>query len=164
MRMPEIVMANTSPIFYLHRLDCLDILRKLYGRIIIPQAVVNELEAGKRVGEDVPEIKDYEWIIVKEVNVPSFISIITDLGQGEAEVLALACEEKDTLVIIDDALARRIAKLRGLRLTGTAGVFLKAKAKNHITEIKPFLSKMKDVGFYLTNNLISEILRIAGED
>lgn len=161
--MPEIVIVNTSPIFYLNRLDCLDVLRKLYGRIIIPQAVVNELEAGKRVGEDVPEINDCEWITVKEVNVPAFISIITDLGQGEAEVLALACEETDALIIVDDALARRIAKLRGLRLTGTAGVFLKAKAENHITEIKPFLNKMKDIGFYLTGNLISDILKIAGE-
>lgn len=162
--MPEIVIVNTSPIFYLHRLDCLDVLKKLYGRIIVPQAVVYELEAGKRVGENVPEIRKYEWITVKEVNVPSFISIITDLGQGEAEFLALACTERDTLVIIDDALARRIAKLRGLRITGTAGVFLKAKTENHITEIKPFLSKIKDVGFYLTNNLISDILKIAGED
>ncbi|BBO16415.1 nucleic acid-binding protein [Candidatus Brocadia pituitae] len=162
--MPEIVIVNTSPIYYLHRLDCLDILKKLYGKIIIPQAVVNELEAGKRVGEDVPEIRKYEWMTVKEVNVHAFINIITDLGHGEAEVLALACEERDALVIVDDALARRIAKLRGLRLTGTAGVFLKAKAENHITEINPFLNKMKDIGFYLTGNLISEILRIAGED
>ena len=162
--MPEIVIVNTSQIFYLHRLDCLDVLRKLYGKIIIPHAVVNELEAGKRVGEDVPGIKDYEWITVKEVNVPAFISIITDLGQGEAEVLALACEERDALVIVDDALARRIAKLRGLRITGTAGIFLKAKAENHISEIKPFLNKMKDIGFYLTGNLIADILKIAGED
>lgn len=57
--MPEIVIVNTSPIFYLHRLDCLDILKKLYGRIIIPQAVVNEHEAGKRVGENIPEIRKY---------------------------------------------------------------------------------------------------------
>ena len=96
--------------------------------------------------------------------MPAFISIITDLGQGEAEVLALACEERDALVIVDDALARRIAKLRGLRITGTAGIFLKAKAENHISEIKPFLNKMKDIGFYLTGNLIADILKIAGED
>lgn len=119
--MPEIIIVNTSPIFYLYKLDCLDVLRKLYGRIIIPQAVVNELEAGKRVGENVPDIKNYKWITVKEVNVPVFISIITDLGRGEAEVLALACEEGEALVIVDDALARRIAKLRGIKLTGTAG-------------------------------------------
>jgi len=100
---------------------------------------------------------------MKEVAVPSYIKIITDLGQGEAEVLALACEEKDPLVIMDDALARRIARLHGLKLTGTAGVLLKAKAKNHITEIKPFLNKLKDVNFFITNNLINEILKIAGE-
>ena len=97
------------------------------------------------------------------MNNPVFISIVTDLGQGEAEVLALACEERETLVIIGDALARRIAKLRGIKLTQTTRVFLKAKAENHITEIKPFLNKVKNVGFYLTNNLISGILKITGE-
>ena len=162
--MPEIVIVNTSPIFYLYRLDCLDILRKLYGGIIIPQAVVNELKERKKVGENIPEIRNYGWIAVKEVNVPAYISIITDLGRGETEVLALACEENDALVILDDALARRIAKIRGLRITGTIGVLLKAKAENHVTEIKPFLNKMKNVGFYLSNNLISCILKIAGED
>lgn len=161
--MPEPVIVNTSPIFYLHRLNCLDILRKLYDRIIIPQAVADELEAGKRAGEGVPELEDYGWITVKEVSIPAFINIITDLGQGEAEVLALACEEKEPLVILDDSLARRIANLRGLKLTGTAGILLKAKTKNHITEVKPLLNKLKDSGFYLTDNLISDILKVAGE-
>ena len=161
--MPDFVIVNTSPIFYLHRLGCLDILRKLYGSIAIPQGVVDELEAGKSAGEDIPEINDYKWIMIKKVTVPEYIKIITDLGQGEAQVLALACEEKNPLVILDDALARKIGKLRGLRLTGTAGVILKAKSKNHIADIKPFLDKLKDVGFYLTDDLISDILKIAGE-
>ena len=73
--MPDIVIANTSPIFYLHRLGCLDILRKLYGTIAIPQGVVDELEAGKRAGEDIPEINDYKWIMIKKANVPEYINI-----------------------------------------------------------------------------------------
>jgi len=161
--MPDVVIVNTSPLYYLHRLGCLEILKKLYGRIIIPRAVLNEIDAGKNAGEDVPAIEDYDWISLKDVNIPAFIKMITDLGKGEAEVLALACVEKEPLLIIDDALARRIAKLHELRFTGTAGVLLKAKADHHIIEIKPLLCKLKDAGFYLTDNLLSDILKIAKE-
>lgn len=42
--MPEITIVNTSPIFYLNRLGLLDILKKLYGVITIPEAVKDELE------------------------------------------------------------------------------------------------------------------------
>lgn len=161
--MPEVVIVDTSPIYYLHRLGCLEILKKIYGRIIIPRAVLNEIGAGKIAGEDVPVIEAYDWISVKDVNIPAFIKMITDLGQGEAEALALACVEKEPLLIIDDALARRIAKLHELRFTGTAGVLLKAKSDNHIIEIKPLMCKLKDAGFYLTDNLLSDILKIAKE-
>ena len=57
--MPEVVISNTSPIFYLHRLRLLDLLQELYQKIIVPKAVVAELETGRRQGEDVPEIDNY---------------------------------------------------------------------------------------------------------
>jgi predicted nucleic acid-binding protein len=162
--MREIVIVNTSPLFYLHRLGYLHLLQKLYNGIVIPSAVVNELEEGKRLGEDVPQIEDYKWINIRHVAVPLFIKIVPDLGQGEAEVLALSCEHKNSLLIIDDGLARKIAKLYTFKITGTAGVLLKAKQEKHISDIKPVLKKLKDVGFYLSDNLISNILKIAGED
>jgi predicted nucleic acid-binding protein len=161
--MHETVIVNTSPLFYLHRLGCIHILEKLYGDILIPEAVVNELKEGKTVGEDVPEIEDYRWITVKNVVVPAFIKIIPDLGNGEAEVLALGCQENNPLLVIDDSLARRIAKLQEFKLTGTAGVLVKAKKAGHLTQIKPLMDKLKEVGFYLKDELILEILKNAGE-
>lgn len=163
MRTHRIVIVNTSPLFYLHRLGCFHCLEKLYGEIIIPEAVAFELEEGKRLGEDIPEITDYHWIKVRKVTIPAFIKIIPDLGQGEAEVLALACEERAPLLIIDDALARKIAKLQAFKLTGTAGVLLKAKKEGHISEIKSILEKLKGVGFYLSDRIITDILKISGE-
>jgi len=65
--MPEVVISNTSPIFYLHRLRLLDLLQKLYQEIIVPKAVVAELEAGRRQGEDVPAIDSYEWIKIRAI-------------------------------------------------------------------------------------------------
>ncbi|MBM4137158.1 MAG: DUF3368 domain-containing protein [Nitrospira sp.] len=161
--MHRTVIVNTSPLFYLHRAGCLDCLEKLYGEIVIPEAVAFELEEGKRIGEDVPKIEDYHWIKVKKVTIPAFIKIIPDLGQGEAEVLALGCEEKEPLLIIDDSLARRIAKLQAFKLTGTAGVLLKAKKVGHIAEIKPIIEKLKEAGFYLNDKLVADILKMSEE-
>lgn len=162
--MREMVIVNSSPLFYLHRLGYLHLFQKLYDEIVIPSAVVNELDEGKRLGEDVPIIEDYKWIDIKHVTVPLFIRIMSDLGQGEAEVLALGCEHKNSLLIIDDSLARKIAQLYTFRITGTAGVLLKAKQNKHIQEIRPIFNKLKDVGFYLSENLISDMLNAAGEE
>jgi predicted nucleic acid-binding protein len=131
--------------------------------IVVPDAVVAELEEGEMVGEDVPKVAEYNWIKVKKTAIPAFIKMIPDLGRGEAEVLALGCEEVEPLLIIDDALARKIAKLQAFKITGTAGVLLKAKEKGFFKEIKPILNQLKRIGFYLTGELIAEILKISGE-
>ena len=161
--MPEVVISNTSPIFYLHRLRLLDLLQKLYQEIIVPKAVVAELEAGRRQGEDVPEIDNYEWIKIRAIRSPQILGLSTDFGLGETEVLALALEESDSLVIIDEKLARRIAHLRGLRVTGTAGVLLKAKQEGHILAVKPFLDRLQEIHFHLSDNVRTLILSIAEE-
>ena len=58
--MPDLVISDTSPLFYLHRLRRLDLLQKLYQRITVPQAVADELKAGGDQGEDVPNIREYQ--------------------------------------------------------------------------------------------------------
>lgn len=160
--MHKIVISNTSPIFYLNKIGHLELLERLYGEIIIPRAVLEELEDGRKAGEDVPEVSSYEWIKVRSVSLPYYIKIIPDLGKGEAEVLALGLEEGH-LIIIDDALARRIASLYSLKFTGTAGIFLKAKKEGLIKEIKPILNTLKDSGFFLKDKLIADIIKLAGE-
>ena len=42
-------------------------------------------------------------------------------------------------------------------------MLLKAKKEGYLTEIKPILERLKMAGFYLNNQLIAEILKIAGE-
>jgi predicted nucleic acid-binding protein len=161
--MRRTVIVNTSPLFYLHKVGHLNILEKLYREIVIPEAVAKEIEEGKRCGEDVPKIKDYSWVKVKKVRVPGITKITPDLGPGEIEVLALGSEETDPLLIMDDILARKIAKLQAFKLTGTVGVLLRAKEKKLITELKPVIERLKKVGFYLSDNLILEILKASRE-
>jgi predicted nucleic acid-binding protein len=88
--MPESqVIVNTSPLLYLHQVGSLELLQQLYGVITVPPAVPQELEIGNRQGVDVPDINSIQWIQIRPVASPTLIPAIIDLGQGEAEVIAL---------------------------------------------------------------------------
>lgn len=64
---------------------------------------------------------------------------------------------------MDDRLARQIADLQGLKVTGTVGVLLKAKKKGYIDAVAPLIEKLLSCGFRLSDNLRSNIIRLAGE-
>ncbi len=102
--MHRTVICDTSVIFYLHRLRCLSLLKELYGSIVVPETVAQELEKGREKGEDVADLVEYPWIRIKQIRIPKVIGLMTDLGPGEAGVMALALEEPDVLMILDDLL------------------------------------------------------------
>jgi predicted nucleic acid-binding protein len=127
------VIVNTSPLLYLHQVGYLELLQRLYSQILTPPAVIEELAIGKNKGIDVPNIQAIEWISITLVKSVSLIPAIIDLGQGEAEVLALGLENPDSLLIFDDQLARRIADLYRLKYSGTLGVLVKAKQQGYLS-------------------------------
>jgi len=161
--MPEISIVNTSPLFYLHRLGLLELLKKLYGHITVPEAVKKELKEGQAQGEDVPQLENYTWVEIRSVSMPKYLQLIADLGPGESEVLALATNHPSALVILDDKLARRIAEMQGFRLTGTAGVLLRAKQKGLVPALKPIIERLLDLDFRLKPDLVKATLELAGE-
>jgi hypothetical protein len=161
--MPELVISNTSPLFYLHRLRHLELLYKLYERIVVPAAVVQELAAGREEGHPVTDIASHSWIHVRPVQVPAVIRLITDLGAGEAEVLSLALEQPESLVIVDDKFAREVAKARKIRLTGTAGLLVKAKQAGLIPAVAPLLDELIHLNFRLSEPTMKAILKLARE-
>ncbi|MFB2838283.1 DUF3368 domain-containing protein [Floridanema evergladense] len=85
------------------------------------------------------------------------------LGAGEQEAIALAVEIPDSLVILDDGLARRYAKTLGVQLTGTLGVILKGKQSGYLSEIMPVLDRLDSLGFRLDSSTRASVLRLAGE-
>jgi len=161
--MPEMVVVNTSPLFYLHRLGLLEVLNRLYGNVTIPEAVEREIEKGYIEGQDVPRLENYPWVQIISVSVREYLNLIVDLGAGESEVLAVATHHPSALLILDDKLARRIAEMQRFRLTGTAGVLLRAKQKGSIPALKPVIEKLLRLNFRLKPDLVESILEFAGE-
>jgi len=159
--MPEIV-CNTTPLQYLHQAGVLDILPVLYGRILIPNAVADEIAVGVRSGVNLPELKSIEWIEVRNVEGSTW-PMPRDIHRGEAEVIALAGCLDDSVMILDDLAARRHARLLGLRFTGTLGVLLKAKQSGILKSVLPVVNCLEGLGFRLAPDTRQEFLKLSGE-
>lgn len=161
--MPDVI-CDTSPIQYLHQLGLLHILPALAESVILPPAVHKELSVGREAGVNLPDIRKLDWIKTKVPIGRPALPLINDLGPGETEVLMLALEKRDRVVVLDDALARRVAETLGLQLTGTLGLLLDAKKSGLITAVEPYLDQLGALRFRLSRETRVAILKIAGEE
>lgn len=156
-------VSNTSPLLYLYRIGDIEWLPKLFDEVWTPEAVKNELQAGRRKGYDVPNPDDYSWLkIVNPQSTPSEW-LALDLGVGEIASMALALENPDRVVLLDDMLARRTAQVAGLQVWGTLKVFLEAKSNGMIEKIEPYVLKLGDSGMWISSEIKERILKLAGE-
>ncbi len=157
------VICNTSPLLYLHQVGQLDLLRGLYGVVQAPTAVQEELHAGAGLGISTPNLDEIEWIHVRPVPDRSLLPAIVDLGPGEAEAIALALSTPGSLLILDDSLGRRIARLSRIMCTGTLGVLVKAKQAGILSQVTPVIEALRETTMYLSLDLIAVVLAEAGE-
>jgi len=162
--MPDrLTISNTSPVLYLHLTGHLDLLAQLYGEVVVPSAVEDELRAGAERGVAVPDIAAIPWCRAMSVASSESIPLVIDLGRGEAEVIALGLENPGSRLVLDDTLARRIARLQNLSFTGTLGVLVKAKQRGLLLSISPVVDALRDAGLWLSDALVAEVLRLADE-
>jgi hypothetical protein len=121
-------VSNTSPLLYLYRIEAIGLLPELFAEVWMPDAVSNELLAGRSNGYDVPNPSDYEWLkIVNPLAMPSEW-LVLDLGAGEIAAMSLAFENRELVILLDDMLARRTAQAAGLQVWGTLKILLEAKS------------------------------------
>ncbi len=130
--MPEII-CNTSPLQYLHQIGQLSIIPAIVGSIIVPPAVLVELDVGITKGLDLPKPENLKWVRIQAPISAKAASLITDLGPGESQVLMLALEMPGSVALLDDALARRVAIAKGIPIKGTLGLLLDAKNEGYLT-------------------------------
>ena len=161
-RLPEVV-CSTSPIQYLHQLGIPHFLPELAGHAIVPPAVVHELAAGRQVGMDLPDPTHLDWVKIRRPKSASAERLVTNLRPGEAEVLMLALEQSGSIVVLDDAVARRVAASLGMRLTGSLGVLIDAERAGPIPAVKPSLDKLQDLRFRLAAHTRDAVLELAEE-
>lgn len=149
--MPPTVVDSTC-LIALERIDRLDVLPPLFPDIVVPPAVVEEFGSSPA------------WMTIRKVsNHLSLAALRTQLHRGEAEAIALAAEIEADRIVLDDKKARRVARELGLHPIGTVGVILRAKRKGVVPHCRPLLDDLMREGFYLSDPLYEEALRLAEE-
>ena len=144
-------------------MEQLNLLPQLYEQVLIPPAVQVELEMGAQQCVNVPRVDALDWVRVTPLSSPTLLPLVTDLGKGEAEVIGLGLERPNSRLVLDDVLARRIARLNGLRFTGTVGVILRAKQRGFLDVVQPVVLALLEAGLWLSDSLVTDVLRQAGE-
>ena len=116
---------------------------------------------GRRAGVALPDVERLPWVTTQAVSDTG--KLISGLGSGEAETIALSLESPGGLVILDDAEARQTAAAAQLDVIGTVGVILLAKERGHIATVRPTLDHLDRLGFRLSELVRIEALTKAGE-
>ena len=137
--MPEIV-SNTGPLIALASIGQFDLLRNLFGRIIVPPAVRAEVQDKTSLAA----LTAAKWIVVQPAQDMLAVQLLRDeLDAGESEAIILARELDADLVLIDERAATRKARGVGLQAIGTLGVLLMAKDKGLVAVLKPLLDNLR---------------------
>lgn len=134
------VVSNSSPLVNFSRIGRLEILKSLYGQILIPVAVYQEVVVKGQGMPGALEISKADWIVTGTVNDQQQVRILRfDLDPGESESIVLAMEEKSDLLIMDERIGREMERYLGIVYTGTIGVLMEAKHKGIINRILPVI-------------------------
>jgi predicted nucleic acid-binding protein len=151
--MHRTIISDTSCFIILTNINELDILYKVYGKI------VTTIDIAIEYGEALPE-----WVEIETVSDKYRQQLLElQIDKGESSAIALALEKPGSTLILDDYKARRIAQQLGIIYSGTLGVIIKAKHKGIIPSIKPILEKIKLTDFRLSPEIELMALKEAKE-
>jgi uncharacterized protein len=162
-----IVVSDSSPIILLSLIGQHDLLRQLYGKVIIPPMVLSEILEGGPAAPGFAEVSGLPWFEVRTLSSDGMkhaLQAKEGLDDGEAEAIALALEAKADVILIDERAGRKAAEAKGLSTVGVLGVLLRAKRAGLVPEIGPFVTTLLSSDrFWAAEQLIQEILQAADE-
>jgi len=135
-----LVVADTSPLRYLVVIQAIEILPLLYERVVVPQAVLAELQHPRSPRE----VRDWlatppAWV---EVRQPQQRIRRARLGPGEQDAIHLAEELHADHLLIDERKGRRLAQQQGVSVVGLLGVVLMARRADFIPSARILLNRL----------------------
>lgn len=159
------IVSNTSPISNLAQIGQLDLIQQLYGVIVIPNAVYEEL-LDERAGETViTAVQSATWLEISSVQNQELVNELRNrINVGEAEAITLAVELGATRLLIDERLGRQAATELGLNIIGILGILLLAKRQKLIVMVKPIMEDLiTQANFRIGSQLYADVLNAADE-
>jgi predicted nucleic acid-binding protein len=152
-----IVIADATPLRYLILIEAVDILSALYGRVLIPQMVADELQRPHTP----PPVR--QWMAIApvwlEIRVPHLTPehALLRLGAGERDAILLACELRADLLVMDDWDGRAAAEQRAIMVLGTLGVLDVAAARG-LLSLPEALTQLQATNFRMTPEMVQMLL------
>ena len=154
------IVSNASPLIVLLKINKLLILKELFEKVVIPNAVYKEITAKEH---DKLVFDKLKWVETRRVRKTEMINLLEKLiDKGEAEAVVLAKELNATL-LIDDAKARKYAKLLNIEVIGTLGLLKIAKKNGLVQSVKKVIDDILTEGYYIEDRLVRKILKEIGE-
>ena len=149
-----IVVSDTTPLISLLKIKRIGLLEKLFGEVVIPQAVFTELTVDIRFDEEAEVIKNEKFISVKEVSNMASVNILkraTGLDQGESEAIVLSDEIQADILLMDEAKGRKISDQMGIHIMGTIGILMIAYEDDILTadEVKNCIDGLQNAGRHI---------------
>ena len=160
-----IVVSDSGPIIHLARVEHLDLLPHLFGRVLVPDAVFEEVvgQGEGRVGA--AELAAARWVEVVEAPPEARHPTLdlAGLDPGEHDAILLAVERRVDLLLCDDLRGRKRARQAGLAIAGTLGVIGIAKARGAIPAAAPLIRAVLEGGLRASPAVVATVLRRVGE-
>jgi predicted nucleic acid-binding protein len=153
----RLVVADTSPIFYLLSIGHIDLLPRLFGKVLVPDAVHKELchPAAPRVvrdwAADLPA-----WAEATHVD-PIEDAALESLGAGERAAITLALSLRADLILIDERKGTTVALGKGFEVTGTLGV-LRLAARRGLVDLADSFTRLKRTNFRYRQEIMDGLL------
>jgi hypothetical protein len=152
------VVSNSSPLIYLAKIDRLRLLKDVYGRIWIPEAVFNEAVTQEKIlgitDASIIEEAVGRWILKERIKPKihsryGFLDKNERMGLGEKQALMLCKQLNADIFIVDDKEARRVARILKVKPVGTLGVLINARKNGLISaeEAEQTLDQLVKAGF-----------------
>lgn len=152
------VVSNTSPPLNLALVERLDLLESQFESIVVPEHVWEELLAGDEGLAALRELRAQGFLDVETFdNENLFVELSRELDAGEAAAITYAIENEADLVLLDERDGRKAARRHGLDVTGVVGILLRG-AEDGSVDIETELDRLRNAGFWISDDLYSEIL------
>lgn len=160
-----IVIADTSVILNLCRVQHEHLLQQVFKRVLIPDEVAGEFTRLTKIQKRFSGLALPVWIEILPAPKSVPIEVIqAELHAGEAAAIALFLKQKADALLIDESIGRSVAEKLGIRTMGIIRILIEARDRNLIPNIKYLLDRLEaEANFWISRELRLQVLKLAGE-
>ena len=117
-----ILVADASALIALSACESLPLLDALFGQVLVPEAVFNEVAANNKPQS--ARLRSYLHGKVRAVDMQSFVYLDSFADAGETAAMILYKEVAADFLLIDDKRGRKVAKINQIKTIGSLGMLL----------------------------------------